>query len=330
MASSTLQDVQREIDAGQIRAAARRLALAATEGEVEAMAELAHWRIIGDLVGRDLRAARDLLRQAGEAGDRESQLVHAYFLAAGVGGASDWAGARTALSRLAQNDPGIATQLRLVDAMDLGPDGFPKSTAVADRISERPLVESCRGLLSPAECDYLRDKGTPGLRPAVVVNPATGQLIPHPVRVSDGMTFGVYDEDLVINAINRRIAAFSGTALDQGEPLQLLRYGIGGEYRPHMDGIAGEPNQRILTLLVYLSDAYDGGETSFPRVGLSFRGRKGDALLFCNVDAADRPDPRSLHAGLPVRRGVKLIATRWIRRSRFVFPPPRPLLPEFG
>ena len=33
-----------------------------------------------------------------------------------------------------------------------------------------------------------------------------------------------------------------------------------------------------------------------------------------------------LHAGLPVTRGVKYLASRWIRATPFHYPPPRPLL----
>ena len=110
----------------------------------------------------------------------------------------------------------------------------------------------------------------------------------------------------------------------QAEPLQVLRYRSGGEYKPHMDAIRAEPNQRILTVLVYLSDDYEGGETQFPRTGLSFRGRTGDALLFRNADSDGRPDPLTLHAGLPVTRGTKYLASRWIRAEKFTYPPPQP------
>jgi prolyl 4-hydroxylase len=160
----------------------------------------------------------------------------------------------------------------------------------------------------------------------VVVDPATGQLIPHPIRRSEAAVFGVLAEDLVVNALNRRIAAMSGTRLDQGEPLQLLRYRPGGEYRTHMDALPAEPNQRVLTVLVYLSDDYEGGETSFPHAAITFRGKTGDALLFRNAGADGRPDPLSLHAGLPVTRGAKYLASRWIRAGRFTYPPPRPIL----
>ncbi|HEU0134522.1 MAG TPA: 2OG-Fe(II) oxygenase, partial [Allosphingosinicella sp.] len=97
-------------------------------------------------------------------------------------------------------------------------------------------------------------------------------------------------------------------------------------YKPHMDALPAEPNQRILTALLYLSEDYEGGETSFPRTGLSYRGAAGDALIFSNVGADGRADPLALHAGLPVTRGTKYLASRWIRAARFTYPPPQPLL----
>ena len=160
------------------------------------------------------------------------------------------------------------------------------------------------------ECAYLRKSVEAALQPSMVVDPASGALIPHPVRSSDAATIGVFAEDLVVNALNRRMAAVSGTRLDQGEPLQLLRYRSGGEYKPHMDALPAEANQRVLTVLVYLSDDYQGGETRFPHTGLTYRGRPGDALLFRNAGADGRPDPLSLHAGLPVTKGVNPSAIR--------------------
>jgi len=83
---------------------------------------------------------------------------------------------------------------------------------------------------------------------------------------------------------------------------------------------------RRLNLLVYLNEDYEGGETTFLRTGLSFKGRKGDALVFRNALPDGRADEMAQHAGLPVTAGEKLIASRWIRARTFTFPPPRPLL----
>lgn len=325
-AGGTLAQVQRLLGEQRFAEAAPLLLRAAQSGDPAAEAALAQWRIAGTIVRRDLAEARRLLASAGAKGDRESALLHSYFLAAGVGGPDDWPGALAGLARLAPGEPRAAAQLRLIERMDLGPDGFPKRPPPVRPLSTSPRAAACERFLTAGECAYLRQAGEPALQPSAVVDPKTGAMVPHPVRSSDAATFGVFAEDLVINALNRRIASVSGTKLEQGEPLQLLRYRSGGEYKPHMDALPAEPNQRILTALVYLSDDYEGGETHFPRTGLSYRGAAGDALVFRNVGADGRADPLTLHAGLPVTSGAKYLASRWIRAQRFTYPPPRPLL----
>jgi prolyl 4-hydroxylase len=158
------------------------------------------------------------------------------------------------------------------------------------------------------------------LEPAVVVDPASGRFVTHPVRTSHGAVVGPARETLVIQAINRRLAAASGTDVRQGEPLTVLRYAPGQQYRPHHDALplqVARGNQRVLTMLAYLNAGYEGGATRFMGSGLEVRGGPGDVLLFANVKADGAPDPAAQHAGLPVTRGVKWLATRWVRQAPY-------------
>lgn len=143
------------------------------------------------------------------------------------------------------------------------------------------------------------------------------------MRTSDGVGFTAPLENPAVHALNRRIATASGTRVEEGEPLQVLRYRPGQEYRPHFDAIPGFANQRMLTMIVWLNDDYGGGETLFMQTGQKLKGRAGDALLFRNATADGRRDEAAAHAGLPVTRGEKLIASRWIRQRRFE-PPSAP------
>ncbi|HEX8481709.1 MAG TPA: 2OG-Fe(II) oxygenase [Allosphingosinicella sp.] len=322
----TISEVERLLGERRFAEAAPLLIQAAGAGDPAAEAALAQWRIAGAIVRRDLAEARRLLASSGSKGDSGSALLHAYFLAAGVGGSDDWPGAVAALTALAPRDSRAAAQLALLSRMELRPDGFPRRPPRVRPLSTEPRAAACEGFMTEAECAWLREAGEPALQPSAVVDPRSGRMVPHPVRSSDAAAFGVHSEDLVVNALNRRIAAVSGTRLGQGEPLQLLRYRPGGEYKPHMDALPAEPNQRILTALVYLSDDYEGGETSFPSAGLSYRGRTGDALIFRNVRSDGSADPLTLHAGLPVTKGVKYLASRWIRVAPFAYQAPKPLV----
>nr|WP_250893660.1 2OG-Fe(II) oxygenase [Croceibacterium selenioxidans] len=138
----------------------------------------------------------------------------------------------------------------------------------------------------------------------------------HPIRTSDGAVLGPIQQDLVIEALNRRIATVTRTSPEQGEPLGVLRYAPGQQYRLHHDCLPGESNQRVLTVIVYLNDGYAGGRTRFPGADIEFKGRVGDAIVIANT-VGDLVDQASRHAGLPVETGEKWVCTRWIRARDF-------------
>lgn len=322
----TLQHVQNLLAAGNAQKAANILVAAAMNGHVDALYALALWAVSGDIIPRNLPLAYDLLYRAKIAGHIDAALLHASFTATGTGCSRNWHVALNDIRSLTEKSIFAQKQSQLLDLMNLDESGNPLERRDVSLVSGAPKIAIYPELLTCAECDYITDSGAPYLMPSQVFNPQTGQLMPHPVRRSLGTMFGVHSEDLVISAINHRIAAVSGTSYAQGEPLQLLQYQSGDEYRPHLDALPNEQNQRVMTAIVYLSDDYEGGETKFLRTGYSFKGRKGDALLFSNTLPNGQADPLALHCGLPVVSGTKSIATRWIRRFPFTYPDPPSVL----
>lgn len=289
------------------------------KGDPEACGVLAVWRCTGQHVPRDLDEARRLFLRAAQGGDARAGVIYTNFLAAGVGGTADWPGALDLLRRRSAIDPQAGQQLYLLGEMGLDDKGDPVGPLPEPRIiGTSPDVRLFPKLFSETECAYLAAQAMPLMQPAMVVHPTTGEQIRNPIRTSDQAIFTWPIENPVIHALNRRIAAASGTEEHQGEALQILRYRPGQEYKKHLDALAGLENQRVLTMLVYLNADYEGGETVFPEADLSVRGETGDALLFRNLLPDGETDMRSIHAGLPVTTGVKLIASRWIRQRRFV------------
>ena len=134
-----------------------------------------------------------------------------------------------------------------------------------------------------------------------------GREVRDPIRTSDGAVIHWLIEDPAVHALNRRLAAASGTAFEQGEATLILRYKGGQEYKPHFDFVRSEHNQRFKTVLVYLNHDYKGGETVFPEIGLKVKGHKGDALIFTSALPDRTVDPLSKHAGTPVKGGVKYL-----------------------
>lgn len=271
------------------------------------------WRMVGDIVPRDLSHSRALFGHSADAGNESGAIAYTAFLANGTGGPSAWVEAMQCLQRLASTNPMAARQRELIAAMNLTVDGDPVAVPQGRPISEKPQITLFRQLLTARECTYLIETAEPMMISSDVIDPATGRFMRHPIRTSDAAAFPLIDENPAIHALNRRIAAATDTLVAQGEPVQILRYRPGQEYKAHYDALPETDNQRRFTVLVYLNEDYGGGETHFFSNGMSIRGQTGDAILFVNADSQGQPDAAARHAGLPVTKGAKYLASRWIR-----------------
>jgi prolyl 4-hydroxylase len=272
------------------------------------------WR--GGIVPQDLGQARALYGRAGNAGHILGAAYATNLLASGIAGPRDWPAALQRLRKEGKADPGRRRIFDLIAKMKLTPAGDPASPPQPRSLSTEPHVTLFPQLFSGAECDYLRRLADPLYEPSVVYDSA-GRLVRDPIRTSDGATIHWLIEDPAVHALNRRLAAATGTDADQGEAMQILRYVPGQQYRSHLDFVRSAENQRAQTALVYLNHDYEGGETSFVKTGLNVKGRKGDVLVFRSALPDRRPDPLSEHAGLPVTSGTKFLASRWIRERRW-------------
>lgn len=190
----------------------------------------------------------------------------------------------------------------------------------------RPAIALLDGVLDDAECDQLMQMAQVRLERSAVVSPESGANTIMDIRTSEGAFFQ-RSENPLIQRIDARTAAIMGLSEEHGEGLQVMRYGVGGEYVPHFDYFPPEEKgsevplrqggQRVSTLIMYLADVEAGGETVFPRIDFSYVPRKGQALYFEYTDAHGALDVLSLHGGAPVIRGEKWIVTKWMRERPF-------------
>lgn len=285
-------------------------------GDPESIYTLAEMKWRGGMVPQDLPQARDLYRRAGELGHARAAACFTNLLANGVAGERDWPAALRRLELESRSDSQRREALRLIREMKLTPDGDPLSPLEAQILGESPNVRLFPRLFSRAECAYLLKLAAPGYAPSMVYD-TQRRLVRDPIRTSDASTIHWQIEDPVVHALNRRLASASDTNADQGEALQILRYSQGQQYRSHFDFVQRSDNQRFKTALVYLNEDYEGGDTLFVKAGLKVKGQTGDALLFVNSLPDGSVDSMSEHAGLPVERGTKLLASRWIREKRW-------------
>jgi len=298
--------------AGRATEAIQLIRQLAEAGHADALFTLGdcYWRGAG--VPQDLSRGRELFRVASAAGQPMAVRAYTNLLSSGIGGQRQWPEALRRLEQEARFDGLRAKMLEVIRGMDLDPNGNPLSVAPAEPVSERPHVRLHRAAFTGPECDFLILLAEPTYERSLVI--MDGRDVPDPIRTSEGSTFHWLIEDPATHAVNRRIAALSGTAVEQGEPLHILRYRPGQQYHPHHDWLP-PPNRRVMTVLVYLNDDYEGGETAFPKAGVKVKGRKGDALVFISALPNGDLDPISEHAGLPVQSGTKYLASRWIREK---------------
>lgn len=205
----------------------------------------------------------------------------------------------------------------------------PASLQVVDRQVNvlaqmlHPRVIVFGGVLSGEECDALVELARARLQRSPVFNPDTGADEDHDARTSEGMFF-TRGENALCLTIEARIAALLDWPLENGEGLQVLRYGVGAEYKPHHDYFDPERpgadvalrrgGQRVASLVMYLNTPACGGATTFPDVNFEVAPVKGNAVFF----SYDRPHAMtaSLHGGAPVVEGDKWVATKWLRERR--------------
>ena len=71
--------------------------------------------------------------------------------------------------------------------------------------------------------------------------------------------------------------------------------------------------QCLATLIMCLNAPEIGGAASMPTMGVMVSAKKASAIYFENIDPQGKPNPQTLHAGMPVQAGEKWIATKWLR-----------------
>jgi len=222
-------------------------------------------------------------------------------------------------------------------------------------ISWFPRAFHLHNIMSPEECDKVLDIAKPRMRRSTVIDSVTGESKVDPIRTSQ-QTFLNRGAFPIVTKVEERLARYTYLPHYHGEDLQVLKYGIGEKYDAHHDvgelesrsgaQLAAEGGHRVATVLLYLSDVEEGGETAFPdsewldpamaasAAGqkwsecadehVAIKPKKGDGLLFWSITPEGKIDPQSMHAGCPVIKGTKWTATKWIhaRPFRWSFPPP--------
>ena len=176
-------------------------------------------------------------------------------------------------------------------------------------------------ILTPAECDIIIQLAEKqGFKTAEVNDPNYKAVVDNKQRTNKVAWLNDNDDEVIMKFayLTEKI---SGLPVYHQEVMQVGKYDIGGQFKSHYDQCneivpACRKANRITggrksTLLLYLNDDYEGGETEFPLIHLTIKPERGKGLFFINLDKDNKIEHYSFHGGLPVTKGRKYICTKW-------------------
>lgn len=195
----------------------------------------------------------------------------------------------------------------------------PDSGLNAQRImTDKLQLYTLEDFMSEEECDKIIKISSRHLRPSTVT---TGDR-DKGYRTSSTSDLGLLNHADVMK-LDEKIARVLGINLSYSEGIQAQRYEVGQEFKQHTDFFApgtkeyatyaGNRGQRTWTFMVYLNEGMEGGGTKFFAIDKIFMPRKGMAVIWNNLLPDGSPNHNTLHSGLPVEKGHKIIITKWFR-----------------
>ncbi len=180
---------------------------------------------------------------------------------------------------------------------------------------EEPKIAILGNIVTDAECEELIRLSKDRLNRSKI----GAQHEVNNIRTSSS-TF-LPDDDITAARIEKRIAQIMNVPVEHGEGLHILNYKQGQEYKAHYDYFKSKVktvnNPRISTLVLYLNDVEEGGETYFPKMNLSVSPHKGMGVYFEYFYSNPVINERTLHGGYPVTAREKWAATMWVRRKQY-------------
>lgn len=175
--------------------------------------------------------------------------------------------------------------------------------------------------LSEEECNFLIAEAEKNLRPSTVSDPTDSSATSN-YRTSSTSDLHYFNSP-ELNYIDNKISTFMGLNPFLGETMQLQKYNPGQYYKEHCDyffPLTKEfktytewMGQRTWTLMVYLNDVEEGGETYFKRLKLKVKPKKGMAVFWNNLYKNGVPNPKTMHEACPPISGDKYVITKWFR-----------------
>jgi predicted 2-oxoglutarate/Fe(II)-dependent dioxygenase YbiX len=121
------------------------------------------------------------------------------------------------------------------------------------------------------------------------------------------------------NAITDKIKSIAetltGFPIGHMETTQVVQYKQGEMFDFHYDGVPSKKLSpawsRVATVMIYLNDNFEGGETEFKKIHAKIRPEQGKVVLFWSALNGNLI-PESLHRGNKITKGTKWLVNQWV------------------
>jgi prolyl 4-hydroxylase len=182
-------------------------------------------------------------------------------------------------------------------------------------LSRDPWVVMFDDFLSASEAERLAIACEKGYEPAR----AGPRVSSHRTNNVCWCTASGCAEKVLNEAVRARVANLTNVPILNAEPTSIIRYEAQQFYAVHHDQTSHPeslPGVRVYTVLLYLLQPIQGGETHFPRLGLYVAPKRGRALVWANVldEDPDLIDERTSHEALQTTDGAKVAANFWLHQ----------------
>ncbi|XP_061665382.1 prolyl 4-hydroxylase subunit alpha-1-like [Syngnathoides biaculeatus] len=192
--------------------------------------------------------------------------------------------------------------------------------AKEEDVWDLPRIVRYHDVASDRDMETVKELARPKLLRSMVKDGVTEKSYTVSYRISKNAWLG--DKKFAaVDRMVRRMGDITGLDTSTAEEMQVVNYGVGGQYEPHMDfqgDDVPEPyaefgtGNRIATWLLYMSDVQAGGATVFPRAGAVVWPVKGSAVFWYNLLLNGKGDRKTEHAACPVLVGSKWVSNKWL------------------
>ncbi|KAH6654187.1 hypothetical protein BKA67DRAFT_592437 [Truncatella angustata] len=244
--------------------------------------------------------------------------------------------------------PAINESLLAVDGVNDMPPTCGRDAYSIHLLSKAPLVVYIENFVTEGERKHLLEISEPLFAPATITSDGSNTYQNTSIRDS---SVALLPRDDTVRCIEQRALGFQGFRDDLWiERLRTQRYVEGGHYAHHFDWGSGARGWgRVSSMMVWVAaDGVEGGGTEFPllrmrgpketwcrwvecaeakggedgepeatdgedETGLTFKPISGNAVFWENFrpDGSGRGYEETWHAGLPVKKGVKVGLNIW-------------------